>query len=960
MAKGKYIENTNDGEIILGSTSKDTIENYGVNVFVSTGGGNDSIYNSAGTDDLAGVTIDAGKGNDTIDSEDDYVSLNGGVGKDFIKSNGGDYVTLVGGKGKDTLVGEEGSAEIYQYAKGDGNDVIFGFNEDDTFHITEGKLKIKGSKVKDDDFILKVGSGKITLKGAATTPITILDADGYTTVINDGSTSFVGQSIGNSNDYTLVSGTDYEDTILNSGYAVTVDGGDGADKIYLFGDRQVINYAAGGGRDTVYSFDSDDTLNITSGTYTTTKSGDDVIINVGSGSIRLIDVDDDPIKVINAAGVLSTINVVEIIETVAPDTIGQTISNYSDDTLIIGTDYDDTIINRGEDVTIVGGDGNDLIRLSGDEQLIYYANGDGNDTVYDFDSDDTLNITSGTYTTLKSGDDVIINVGSGSIRLIDVDDEPIKVINAAGVLSTINVVEIIETVAPDTIGQTISNYSDDTLIIGTDYDDTIINRGEDVTIVGGDGNDIIDNYEEDASINGGAGNDDIYNSSDGEEVTINGGLGNDTLYLTGDRQVVNYAAGDGNDVVYNFGSTDTLNITSGTYTTTKSGNDLIVNVGSGSITLKNLGIRYVSIRNQYGTMSTVDAGSVTSGSSGDGSIDNTVSGVVVSGTNDDDYINNIGSYVSINGGTGADEIRNYGQSSDINGNAGNDTIRNGSIFSYSTVAAHSTIHGGDGSDYINNWSSHVLINGDDDDDSIFGYGNYSTLLGGDDDDELYGVADHLWIDGGEDEDVVSGIGSYSTLSGGGDDDTLFSTGDYNVLNGGDGNDTILSGTDTVDSYYTTITGGRGNDSIFIGDSFYNLIRYESGDGNDQIYGFGAGDTLHITSGSVSSTMNSGSSLIVSIGSGSIQLMNVAGSYINVKFGNEDTQSYYVSYSNQLPSDDYWFEPSSGGSNELDELIRNDYSADETAIGDLLDSLPSFDRATREVSTLAFDRHRSKK
>ena len=51
--------------------------------------------------------------------------------------------------------------------------------------------------------------------------------------------------------------------------------------------------------------------------------------------------------------------------------------------------------------------------------IIHYKNGDGNDTIYGLDEDDTLRISAKTYTSIKSGNDIKIIVGNGSILVKD-------------------------------------------------------------------------------------------------------------------------------------------------------------------------------------------------------------------------------------------------------------------------------------------------------------------------------------------------------------------------------------------------------------------------------------------------------------------------------------------------------------------------------------------------------------
>ena len=122
-------------------------------------------------------------------------------------------------------------------------------------------------------------------------------------------------------------------------------------------------------------------------------------------------------------------------------------------------------------------------------------------------------------------------------------------------------------------------------------DDTILNYRSSVTIDGGDGNDSIRNdWGDSVMIDGGAGADliSLYSSAYRGNNTISGGTGDDTVYMNSSTTVGNtfqYASGDGNDVVYNLTSYDTIQI-SGSYTTQTSGSDVIVSVGSGSITIK--------------------------------------------------------------------------------------------------------------------------------------------------------------------------------------------------------------------------------------------------------------------------------------------------------------------------------------------------------------------------------------
>ena len=183
------------------------IENYNSNSLVSGTAGNDYILNGGSNSSLEGVTIDAGSGDDTIHSDNSYYSkIYAGEGDDSIKNlawnalhvtiygeDGNDYihnmvpkVLIYGGSGNDvidnsdakdnedvTINGGAGDDYVYndsqkilfQYATGDGNDLIEGFNETSTLQICGGNGTYS-SQVSGDDIIVTVVDGKITLVGA--------------------------------------------------------------------------------------------------------------------------------------------------------------------------------------------------------------------------------------------------------------------------------------------------------------------------------------------------------------------------------------------------------------------------------------------------------------------------------------------------------------------------------------------------------------------------------------------------------------------------------------------------------------------------------------------------------------------------------------------------------------------------------------------------------------------------
>lgn len=141
---------------------------------------------------------------------------------------------------------------------------------------------------------------------------------------------------------------------------------------------------------------------------------------------------------------------------------------------------------------------------------------------------------------------------------------------------------------------TIENHGFNVNIVTSEGNDSVLSSGNDVTISTGSGNDTIYNITGyNASINAGAGDDVITNGDyilHYDNVTIMAGRGNDKINLSEESSLYNilqYVDGDGNDTVYGYNFNDKIQIINGLYTTTTSGNDIIINVGNGKITLKN-------------------------------------------------------------------------------------------------------------------------------------------------------------------------------------------------------------------------------------------------------------------------------------------------------------------------------------------------------------------------------------
>ena len=264
-------------------------------------------------------------------------------------------------------------------------------------------------------------------------------------------------------------------------------------------------------------------------------------------------------------------------------------------------------------VTINSGVGNDYIHLGrvyATNNVIQYKSGDGNDIIIGLNADDTLHITKGRYSTLKSGHDFIVKVGKNKIVIkLDGSNEKINIKNSSGQVSTYYDDWKVWT------GSIEYNKKSNVTLAGSKKGDTISNNlGENVLITGKSGNDSIFNgFGSNVTIFGGTGNDTIENYG-GNSATITGGKGKDLISLGSYayNDVVQYASGDGNDTIFGFNSDDILYITKGSYKTSVSGNDVIVKIGSSSVTLKYAASKEISIKNSKGNVTTKTYGSSTS------------------------------------------------------------------------------------------------------------------------------------------------------------------------------------------------------------------------------------------------------------------------------------------------------------------------------------------------------------
>ena len=548
-----------------------------------------------------------------------------------------------------------------------------------------------------------------------------------------------------------------------------------------------------------------------------------------------------------------------------------------------GSIYADTIKGGADDDAIRGGKGNDVITGGAGRNYIYYAKGDGHDTV---------NLTKGEQFNLVLEDidlsDVRVEYTNKQkdVKVSYVDENGAE----AGSVTLKNLGK--KDVTNNSTKKNPVDTSEVNLIIGDDYAhpinlrDTFVNTTIDKSnFTGGWLKDYIDASESEELLkkgkhanmvlNGGKGNDEIYGSQyadtlkggDGDDVLV-GNKGDDSIYGEGGNNEIQFYSGDGKDIVYSGKGEDTLHFVGEnniqdlvTYDLDKNGKDLIIKYGmdrTSSITVKDYikngtenpkcSVKYVQysdgerIKLKDAINYQPEAGVVVEGSGDIKAVSNTE--YVIGSANDDnvDLTSSTQPDVSVYAGEGDNTVTgkttgftNY----NITSGTGDDTITTGKGTdiidagaghnTITTGAGKKTITVGDSTDTEGNIGSAITLAGNNQGSVISSGGGDDTIKVANDDNYASGVT----IDAGDgDNTIILGNESYysenmNVQTGSGDDKiTLIkANGKNNKIDAGDGHNII-----SASGYDIDVKTGSGIDEI----TTYGNVAIDSGAGNDII------------------------------------------------------------------------------------------------------------------------------
>ncbi|MBR1727950.1 MAG: hypothetical protein IJ728_00255, partial [Selenomonadaceae bacterium] len=497
-------------------------------------------------DDTTNV-IDAKDGDDFVEGYFDSASLNGGNGNDtIIVFSGYKNATIDGGSGNDSIQIYTGSYSYWDDITEEESEIVSpsqasvnGGAGDDVIEIESTNFTLKGFLDWDDEtdeIFWNTGiawtdtiSGNITVTGGAgndTIRNTFLYAypNGYTETYNYDTEGY------EDGDFYLVSETvTYTRNATTTTYTSTLNFSDGTSRtltrISKLVYNRLIQYADGDGDDVIEDYNVGDTLQI-AGTYSTQVSGTkDVLIKIGSGSIKLLNAKGKTLNIVDGdfgGGDDDDLEYVKLTNaSVSPYVAGSNVGTIDGSEAtkkafkITGNDHDNVIIGGSKNDTFTGGSGDDT-----------FVSGVGKDIVTDYAEGDIVSIAGSIDKAAFNKNNVTFTSGKNTMTLQNVKGKKVTFVDGGGNVTKqtfgVNKLEIV-----DGDGSTI-NVANDSTVLTLDAslrteDIVLLGNGKANTLIGGSGND---------ELTGGNGKDlFIYNG--GDDLITDYVAGQDIIKLDG-------------------------------------------------------------------------------------------------------------------------------------------------------------------------------------------------------------------------------------------------------------------------------------------------------------------------------------------------------------------------------------------------------------------------------------------
>jgi len=357
-------------------------------------------------------------------------------------------------------------------------------------------------------------------------------------------------------------------------------------------------------------------------------------------------------------------------------------------------------------------------------------------------------------------------------------------------------------------------------VSGSSFDDNFTGNSGNNRLEGRDGNDTLNGLDGEDRLYGGRGNDTIIGGGGADDIT--GDEGNDMIYGGWGYDFI--TAGSGNDTVWGGDGADEVYL--------NQGDDIFYDNGQGGVN---------------------GADTVFGGFGND---------TIFGGGGDDEFRGEWGND-TIYGGTGNDQIH---------GGEGNDTIYAG--------IGNDQVWGGNGIDIVRLGEGDDVFfdngqTGADANDQIFAGGGNDTVWGGGGEELIRGGAGNDTLYGGLGNDTMYGDNGDDTMRGGQDDDMMFGGSGNDEIYGNQGVDRIFGGTGN-----DTIHGGLGDD-VMTGGPGDDVFVFNAGNGDDRITDFTSGEDIirfaniaGLDYAGLSISYNGGDA-VIDYGTGSITLNGIA-------------------------------------------------------------------------------------
>lgn len=531
LGRGNDLAITNEFALITGGDGNNLLDGrsaQGIGVWFRGGGGNDTIFGSAGRDDLRGDAgndlIIAGVGNDVVFGGDGNDDLRGEAGADVISGDDGDDL-VDGGSDDDVLNGNSGSDSLRGTG---GDDVLNGGEGDDELRGGDGADSLNGGAGQDellgeaDADVISGGDGDDRATGGDGDDLIGGDA-GNDRIFGGAGSDRLSGGTGGDNIHggpgaDIIHGDDGSDWLFGNEDADSLYGGQGRDGLvgdagndFLLGDEDEDSLSGGAGNDALLGSGGDDLLIGGDGEDILRGQGGTDILSGGDGIDQLLEIEAD---VIDETAILRASFSADsgLLTILTPANAVVTVDEHLGRTRVL---FDGVVVNEVFDIApsavtgllVRGSSGNDNVDLTEVTREMFTAMTDDGVVVLGEDSDDVL-------------------IGSEFKDLID---------GGAG-------------------NDLIRGGKDQDTARGGDGDDSLFGEAESDQLMGDAGNDYLDGGDNPDHLEGGDG-DDILRGRSGRD-SLFGGNGNDGL--AGHRGNDLLDGGFGNDTLLGGDNDDAL------------------------------------------------------------------------------------------------------------------------------------------------------------------------------------------------------------------------------------------------------------------------------------------------------------------------------------------------------------------------------------------------------------------